>query len=256
MASISAFGFSGLDHAGTLFENYLSRKNAEWNSALQWKYAVKEATEGPSYRRRGLEAAGYNPLLAISGAANPLSGVVHTGYNPSVSFGEQGATDPSALAAFVDAVKQKKLETKNKELNNKIADKTAEQVQAEIEKTKAETKDIDASRGIKQIGMAAAGLAAGATAAYKGKQLYDSLKKPVDPFPVYRRGGSKAASVFPKAAKSIMSVAPYLGPLTIPALGLGASALFMDRQNRENFKSGDWKGSKVDKWFSHGNYSR
>lgn len=148
MATISGFGFSGVDHPNTLFETWLGRKNAEWNSALnfeyQKKYAQWEAENGPSLRRKGLESAGYNPLLAVSGATNPLSGSSpNSGYDPNVSFGNTGMTDSSALANFVDSVKQKKIQTLQMEAVKDQTEAQTDAIRADVKQKEAQTKAIE-----------------------------------------------------------------------------------------------------------------
>lgn len=80
MSLFSAFGFSGFDPLGSLGEGLLNqhfaRQQADYTSALNYKYAQQSALELPSLQRQGLERAGYNPLLAVmnGGVAAPMMG--------------------------------------------------------------------------------------------------------------------------------------------------------------------------------------
>lgn len=103
MATVSAFGFSGIDHANTLFE---SANNYLWNDAaaednydraaqmaeLNYLYYIRGLKEAPSAQVKGLEAAGLNPILAANSSAGAYSSSMSPGQGASGDGGHSGSS--------------------------------------------------------------------------------------------------------------------------------------------------------------------
>ena len=71
MATVSGMGFSGYDYIGSfgegLMNQYWNKRAAKQSAQLNYGMAQKYAENSPSWTRKGLEDAGYNPMLAVSG---------------------------------------------------------------------------------------------------------------------------------------------------------------------------------------------
>ena len=59
-----AFGLAGSFGSNAMSVG-MSKELQEHQAKLNWKYAKKNALEMPGFNRQGLEAAGYNPMLAL-----------------------------------------------------------------------------------------------------------------------------------------------------------------------------------------------
>lgn len=105
----SVFGCGGYDPIGTYFGNKAdasySRSMMRYQAKLQFKYQKKAAEQMPSSARQGLEAAGYNPILAVNGGANGDYGTV----SASPVSAPQGVSTSFSASEFMKGKNASKL---------------------------------------------------------------------------------------------------------------------------------------------------
>lgn len=148
MASWSAFGFGGYDPIASYFEGQqnlsFNKDMAKYNSALQYEYAQRYAENNPSWQRKGLENAGYNPLLAISsGVASPFGGNVDGSISHAFGDGTSASFDASAFARNKYALRAEKAETEAIEAESD-ATQAASAYEAELDRLRLDAlRDMD-----------------------------------------------------------------------------------------------------------------
>lgn len=131
-------------HAEGEKRQYSDRMNAE-----SWNYYVKQQKFGPSLQREGLEAAGYNPMLALnngSALSMPSMSGSSASSGPSSSLGDVigSAKSGAALGQAIETMfeedeKQKKEKTKQMQVETKLLEQELQNKKAVESKTKSST---------------------------------------------------------------------------------------------------------------------
>lgn len=111
-AGISALGSIG----GALASNAMSlgqqKDMADYQAAVNYKYAKKSALNMPNYNRKGLENANFNPMLAISSGLS----------NANASWSSGGSATTSDMSGAVNNALNTALSVRQQENQNKLAD--------------------------------------------------------------------------------------------------------------------------------------
>lgn len=136
MATVSGMGFSGYDYVGSVHEGMINgainefwnRRAAKQSAKLNYGLAQRYAENSPSWTRTGLENAGYNPMLAVSGDLStfgngniPVESAAPHPSNTQSGFNAQEFEASKAAKKLVEnEVKQSNIETSLYELESEI----------------------------------------------------------------------------------------------------------------------------------------
>lgn len=236
MATASAFGFSGWDPIGSFGEgslaNYFHGKSQKNSLKNQYKYYKQSLLESPGLQRKGLQDAGYNPMLAISsGLPSPFTG---SGSAMSMPAGSAGGFDATAFAGSVSAMR-------NLRKKDAAATKTAElapvKAQAEIDRINAETRNLNVGTGKTVADAITTNPVVAPAAAYGGYKLVQAIKSFL--------GRSSLGSLASAAGHSARSVpAIVAGSSMLAPLLLGSAVSFGYGFGKKHLPK---YGEKVDK---------
>lgn len=146
----TAMGSIGGAFVNASSANTQTKKQYKYQSALQrqaaklnYEYSLKALENNPSYQRRGLESAGYNPMLAVQNSTN--------GSNSSwTSPGQAQSADLSNAitqgVANAQSIQRLKNETKIAETQAKANEATAENQASQAMNNIEENKYIGEKR--------------------------------------------------------------------------------------------------------------
>lgn len=207
MGFFSALGsaMSGAASGGVLgnwdggWSTYSSGKSrTKYAAATALRYGLKSLEQSPSSARKGLEDAGFNPLLAVGNGIGQSSGL-------SGSFAEPN----SSAAAKLDLDGLKGLLSKEKKdiAKNEVTkgEETNELIKAQKENVKEETRGKKIENDLKGVGTAAKVLGAASVAAGVGVSAYKAAKtySKVKHSPVgFAAESAKAAQAVADSAKA------------------------------------------------------
>lgn len=117
----AGYGMSQANNVGSmLLGNKLGRDNAALQAALNYKYALKMAENGPSASVAGLRKAGLNPILAATDGAFATPSFNGT----SLSFPSSGSGDGNAISAAM-AIRQSDANIELSESQSKLNEANA-----------------------------------------------------------------------------------------------------------------------------------
>lgn len=205
-------GALGIDKYNSEFLKQDTYDSAYSNARASSDAFVKFYPSIVKTQRKALEGAGYNPLLAVSnGLSSPMSAFSGSAIAPSSGSGGDFTSD--AVRKKQEDVVDEQID--GQRINNEVGE-------AQKDKIEAETRDIKASTGLKQVGMATAAGVAAATSAVKGKEFLDSFKK-VKPITGFGKSistgfGKSTGSVGKSVGKGLFR---GLGSKALGNIGLG-----------------------------------
>lgn len=240
VALAGAAGSAGGDIAGNLlgtaYGAHVSRDLMSRQETINRELWRESLLDGPNLQRKGLESAGYNPILALSGFNVPqVSGVSV----PSVSSGGISGLGSTSIGSAKEAmkayssVKNTNADTELKDTQNKVAEKEVQVKEAQKENLDSQTELNDAKKTKTQVDTLVSPistLAGGGLTAYgihKGIEKLKSSK--VDPkvegadswnkFLEHKKGGSKVSKALKDAASTLGKFGLFALPATIGAFG-------------------------------------
>lgn len=175
MANWSAFTIGGLDPIATNWERKNARKDAEANQDMQVKYdiwraktlphlqleqanndywleqnlAYQRTVDSVKNQRAALEAAGYNPLLAIGGAGAGIGAAPGSGMQPLVASNSASkiSTSFSGGSSGVGGnpydIANARQELENKQKSNQLLDAQIKQISAQVRHLNATTAQTE-----------------------------------------------------------------------------------------------------------------
>lgn len=137
--------------AGSAMLSYKANKKLQENQAkLNYKYAEKQARNNPTWNRAGLEAAGYNPMLAVQNATSGANSSWASGSSAQTpDFGANIVANAQSFQRLMNETEQAKAYSRNqnaeaigKELTNMFI---PERQRSEILKINSDTVLNDAT---------------------------------------------------------------------------------------------------------------
>lgn len=190
------------------------------------RYGLKSLEESPSSARKGLEDAGFNPLLAVGSGIGSSSGL-------SGSFAEPNSSSAAKLDldGFKGFLSGEKKDMARNEV--KKGEETNELIKAQKENVEEETRGKKIENDLKRLGttakvLGAASVAAGVgVSAYKAAKTYSDVKHSPVGFAaeVAKKAlesskSAKAAAIASKAGRLLRKgVGMFLPPVVFESLG-------------------------------------
>lgn len=154
-ASAAGSALGGLGNSA--ISAYQQKKLAAYQAKLNYKYAEKQSRNQPTWNRAGLEAAGFNPMLAVqnstSGANSSwtsaqssqspnLDTALSTGISQAIEarrLSNENATTAATVASNEATARNQIAEAVNREIESKYVD---DKLKSEIANTSAATTKL------------------------------------------------------------------------------------------------------------------
>ena len=120
--------FTGMNFVGSIAGSNLSAhkasKLAQLQAALNYKYNKKWALEGAGYNRQGLEAAGYNPMLAVqNGTSGANANFASANSSQDIDFSGDIASGIANAQSFQRLKNETDVASSQQDVNYANADK-------------------------------------------------------------------------------------------------------------------------------------
>lgn len=139
------------NHRAYIHQRNLLKKQAQLNFDYSTRFAEEQGLRQYTRTREALEAANFNPLLAIQGANTSVAG--GTGFT-SASGSPAASVDSNALNAGVqagNAMQMAELQKQNMAMNTRLQRSQGELAMAQQDKVDAETSNINEDTLTKNI---------------------------------------------------------------------------------------------------------
>ena len=225
-AGISALGSLG----NTFLSSYLGNKSSKKSQARAYRYWQSSLKEGPELTRQGLEAAGYNPMLALGSVGGQAFSA-----NSSPSFAPVGDVVGSAkqgaeLANLIEKgykLQNKKLEKEIENLDSDLSTKEAQRLQTESNTSllRSQTDRTDLAYG-RDIVDTAASVAGTVGSLYSAKAMRDIARSPKETVTTIHHGDKTKPTeiIKSKGVPSVDSSAKGSRPSPVPHVGSSAKS--------------------------------
>lgn len=218
-------GLGGL--AGSLFGASSSSKNAKKMAALQYEYQKRAWQEGPSLQRKGLEAAGYNPMLALNG--NSASFMPSASYSPMPDIAGSAKAMSSIgkdILGLVDA-QRKNVEADTKLKEGQLSAVETQRLQTETNTSllQSQTARSDLAYG-RDIVDTITDIAGTAGSLYSAKAMRDIARSPKETVTTIHHGDKTKPTeiIRTQGAPAVDSSAKGSSPNAAPAVGSSAKS--------------------------------
>lgn len=232
LSGIAGAALGGVTQIGMgLYNSHRSASEARASDARQLRYLIKSARLLPKAQRQGLEAAGYNPMLALGNIGGSSAMASHQG-TTNLSFDGSSARQIGEFAenlikdkaqAEVDNIKA---DTDLKKGQLEAAEALRLQTEANTSLLHSQTERSDLAYG-RDIVDTVTGIAGTVGSLYSAKAMRDIARSPTETVTTIHHGGKdKPTEIIKNRGKPLMqSSSKDANPNAVGVLGSSATSV-------------------------------